>query len=58
MFDGQHRRRAIKDALKELGNSKKAMSLKKASLPVMIYVEDRIEALQLIVRRRGEDQAH
>ena len=46
MFDGQHRRRAIKDALRELGDSTKASSLKKASLPVMMYVEDSMEALQ------------
>ena len=46
MFDGQHRRRAIRDALKEVGNSEKASSLMKSSLPVMIYVEDSIEGLQ------------
>ena len=50
MFDGQHRRRAIKDVLAELShsmrNSKKLSSLKEASLPVMLYVEDSIEALR------------
>ena len=50
MFDGQHRRRAIKDLLSELShnkrNSKKLISLKEASLPVMLYVEDDIDALR------------
>ena len=50
MFDGQHRRRAIKDVLTELSysvrQSQKLASLKEASLPVMLYVEDNIEALQ------------
>ena len=50
MFDGQHRRRAIKDVLAELSHSarhfRRFSSLKGASLPVMLYVEDRIEALR------------
>ena len=50
MFDGQHRRRAIKDVLAEFSHSvrerKKLSSLKEASLPVMLYVEDSIEALR------------
>jgi len=50
MFDGQHRRRAIKDVLAELSysvpQSRRLASLKGASLPVMLYVEDSIEALQ------------
>ena len=50
MFDGQHRRRAIKDVLRELSlnpiNAKKLASLKEASLPIMLYVEDNIEALR------------
>ena len=50
MFDGQHRRRAIKDILEELSqslrHSQKLESLKGASLPVMLYAEDRIEALR------------
>ena len=50
MFDGQHRRRAIKDVLNALpynkDNSKKLSSLKEASLPIMLYVEDRIESLR------------
>ena len=50
MFDGQHRRRAIKDVLEELRHrgrySERLSSLEEASLPVMLYVEDSIEALQ------------
>lgn len=52
MFDGQHRRRAIKDALEELSQSTRPAealrleSLGNASLPVMLYVEDSIEALR------------
>ena len=50
MFDGQHRRRAIKDVLEELSHnarySKKLSSLKEASLPIMLYVEDSIDALR------------
>lgn len=50
MFDGQHRRRAIKNVLNELSHNtrhvKTLSSLREASLPVMLYVEDEIEALQ------------
>ncbi len=50
MFDGQHRRRAIKDVLEELSHnarhSKKLSFLKEASLPIMLYAEDNIEALR------------
>ncbi len=50
MFDGQHRRRAIKDVLYELSHgtrhSKKLSSLREASLPIMLYVEDDIKALR------------
>lgn len=50
MFDGQHRRRAIKDLVAELsGNrarAKKLESLKSDSLPIMLYAEDSIEALR------------
>ena len=50
MFDGQHRRRAIKDVLGELSHnarySKKLSSLKEASLPVMLYAEHSIQALR------------
>ena len=50
MFDGQHRRRAIKDVLHELSHSQRhsetLSSLKKASLPIMLYAEDDINALR------------
>ena len=50
MFDGQHRRRAIKDVLYELSHnpaaSRKLASLKDASMPVMLYAEDSIDALR------------
>ena len=50
MFDGQHRRRAIKDALAELSHnrssSNKLSALKESSLPIMLYAEDSIEALR------------
>ena len=50
MFDGQHRRRAIKDALEELSHnraySKKLSLLKKSSLPIMLYAEESIDALR------------
>ena len=50
MFDGQHRRRAIKDVIRELEldamRHNKLSSLQGCSLPIMLYVEDDIEALQ------------
>ena len=50
MFDGQHRRRAIKDVIKELEldvrRSNKLAALRGCSLPIMLYVEDDIDALQ------------
>ena len=50
MFDGQHRRRAIKDALQSLShnaiNARKLAFLKEASLPIMLYVEEDIDALR------------
>lgn len=50
MFDGQHRRRAIKDALSHLESDKhrqdKANSLRGESVPLMLYVEDDIGALR------------
>ena len=50
MFDGQHRRRAIKNVLADLSHGerhkRKLSCLKEASMPVMLYVEDNIEALQ------------
>ena len=50
MFDGQHRRRAIGDVLKELSfskrNARKLSSLKEASVPVMVFAENSIQALR------------
>ncbi len=50
MFDGQHRRRAIKDVINGLArntsNSNKLASLKENSIPIMLYVEDDIDALR------------
>ena len=50
MFDGQHRRRAIRDLLSELEldrqMSSKLSALQACSLPIMLYVEDDIDALQ------------
>ena len=50
MFDGQHRRRAIKDALNHLESDSqrqdKANSLRGESVPILLYVEDEIHALR------------
>lgn len=50
IFDGQHRRRAIKDVLAELarlaGQSEKIDSLNTASVPVMLYAEGSIDSLR------------
>ena len=50
MFDGQHRRRAIKDLFLELATNgrgaDKLFALEASSLPIMLYVEDDIEALR------------
>ena len=50
MFDGQHRRRAIKDVLGELAinfrQANKLSDLEACSLPIMLYVEDDIAALR------------
>lgn len=50
MFDGQHRRRAIKDLFLELAakgrGTDKLSALEASSLPIMLYVEDDIEALR------------
>jgi DGQHR domain-containing protein len=50
IFDGQHRRYAIKDVLKslseDLSKERKLSSLKEASVPVMLYAEYRIDALR------------
>lgn len=58
MFDGQHRRRAIKDILYELSHnaqySRLLRELKSASLPIMLYAESDIDAL----RQMFADAAH
>ena len=58
MFDGQHRRRAIKGALQELSQdgrrSRKLDNLRRESIPVMLYVEESIDAL----RQMFADAAH
>ena len=50
IFDGQHRRRAIQDALAALEANKrrtdKLTSLEKASVPVVLYAEEDIKALR------------
>lgn len=50
MFDGQHRRRAIKDVLAELRHygpdAGKRVALMEASLPIMLYAEGNIDALR------------
>ena len=50
IFDGQHRRRAIADALDELendyGRAEQLVSLRNASVPVVLYVEEDIKALR------------
>ena len=50
IFDGQHRRRAIKDVLRELaqsaGQGEKLDSLNTAAVPVMLYAEGSIDALR------------
>lgn len=49
MFDGQHRRRAIKEAFNrlQLENNQDGVSfLESASVPIMLYVEDSIDALR------------
>ena len=50
MFDGQHRRRAVKDIIRELGldvrRASKLAGLEACSLPIMLYVEDSIDELR------------
>ena len=50
MFDGQHRRRAIKDVLRDLEmdirRASKLSSLQACALPIMLYVEDDLDALR------------
>ena len=61
MFDGQHRRRAIKDVLADLSHSghysKKLSSLKEASLPIMLYAEDSTKALQQMFADAAQTRA-
>ena len=58
MFDGQHRRHAIKDILDELSHNPQyswlLRELKSASLPIMLYAEADIKAL----RQMFADAAH
>ena len=49
MFDGQHRRRAIKDAIAHLWTENehgRLRFLESASVPIMLYVEDNIDSLR------------
>ena len=50
MFDGQHRRRAIQDLLRELNQTQRQRprlnTLAKSSLPVMLYCEGSLDALR------------
>ena len=50
IFDGQHRRRAIRDALEYLGENRqrsdRLAALQGDSVPVMLYVEPSIDALR------------
>ena len=50
IFDGQHRRRAIEDALASLSQNRtkgdRLASLRGASLPIMLYEESSIDALR------------
>ena len=50
IFDGQHRRRAIKDVITELElnnhRADKLASLRDASVPIMLYAEGSIDALR------------
>ena len=50
IFDGQHRRRAVQDALTGLEGDKqrtdKLISLEKASVPIVLYAEEDIKSLR------------
>ena len=50
IFDGQHRRRAIKDAIKSLSEDRRKesrlISLQGGSVPIMLYEESSIDALR------------
>ena len=63
MFDGQHRRRAIKDALNVLfrthstRNLKRLASLREASLPIMLYLEESIVSLRQMFADAAQTRA-
>ena len=61
MFDGQHRRRAIKDVINELQSditrSEKLAALQACSLPIMLYVEDDIYALRQMFADAAQTKA-
>ena len=61
MFDGQHRRRAIKNALSALARNRQEaaslLALREASLPIMLYVEDRIEKLRQMFADAAQTRA-
>ena len=61
IFDGQHRRRAIADALSELEQNKtrgeKYDALTQASVPIVLYAEDDIKALRLMFSDASKTKA-
>ena len=61
MFDGQHRRRAIRNTLRALArsaqNTSKVSSLREASLPIMLYEEDSIESLRQMFADAAQTRA-
>ena len=61
MFDGQHRRRAIKDVLAELEanvrQASKLSALEACSLPIMLYVEDDIAQLRQMFADAAQTKA-
>ena len=61
IFDGQHRRRAIKNALSALSrnvqNASRLSALHETSLPIMLYVEDRIEKLRQMFADAAQTRA-
>ena len=61
MFDGQHRRRAIRDVIQELERdirrASKLSALQACSLPIMLYVENDIDALRLMFADAAKTKA-
>lgn len=61
IFDGQHRRYAIQEALSELANYPKYFdqlnSLRNASLPIVLYVEDDLPALRQMFADASQTKA-